>query len=149
MIKKYNIGFTSGCFDLFHYGHLNILKEAKKLCNYLIVGVSTDKLIKKYKKRFPVITQEFRIKIIEELKCVNKVVSQKKLVDIRQFKKLKADVFFLGDDWKNNYSNEGINWLRDNKKIVWIKYTKSLSTSKVIEKIIRNSFDLAQSLKRK
>lgn len=129
--------FTSGSFDLFHYGHLNILKKAKSLGDKLIVGVSTDALIKSYKKAYPIIPYKERVAIIKELKCVDSVVKQTKLVDIAQFKKLKADLFVLGDDWKDRYDNLGINWLREHKKIRFIPYTKHLSSSKIKTKIKR------------
>lgn len=138
---------TAGCYDLFHFGHINILLEAKKLGDYLIVSVSTDELIKKYKGIEPIISYEDRVAIIKELKCVNKVVKQKKLVDINQFKKLGADLFVLGDDWKNRYDVDGINWLRDNNKIAWVPYTNRLSTTSIKKKIINQSDDILSNLK--
>jgi len=145
MEKKYNIIFTTGSFDMLHYGHLNILKKAKSLGNFLIVGISTDSLIKKYKGLAPIIPYNERVAIIKELKFVDRVVKQTKLVDINQFKRLHADIFVLGDDWKKRYDNPGINWLRDNNKLYFIPYTKHLSTSKIKEKIIRNAVDIIQS----
>jgi len=142
---KKKIIFTCGSFDLCHFGHLNILKKAKRLGTYLIVGVSTDSLILQHKGLKPIICYRDRVAIIKELKCVDKVVTQKKLVDIEQFKALKADLFVVGDDWKNRTDNPGINWLRDNNKIAFIPYTQRLSSSKIKEKIIRNSYEIIQS----
>ena len=142
---KKKIIFTCGSFDLFHYGHLNILKQAKSLGSYLIVGVSTDALIAKHKGLKPIICYQDRIAIIKELKCVNKVVKQNKLVDIKQFKSLKADLFVVGDDWKYRKDNSGINWLRDNNKIAFIPYTRRLSTSKIKECIINNAVEIIKS----
>ena len=136
---------TSGVFDLLHIGHINIFLKAKEYGDYLIVGVSTDKLVQSYKQVKPAISFKDRVNIIKQLKCVDKVVAQTKLVDINQFKKLKADYFVLGDDWKNNYSNVGINWLRENNKIIWIPYTKRLSTSKIKEQIIKNGYDILKA----
>lgn len=136
---------TAGSFDLAHYGHINVLKQAKALGDYLIVGVSTDSLISKHKGIKPIICYKDRISIIKELKCVDKVVKQEKLVDIKQFKSLKADLFVVGDDWKNRKDNPGINWLRDNNKIAFIPYTKRLSSSKIKEKIIRNAVEIIKS----
>lgn len=147
---KNKIIMTSGSFDLFHYGHLNILYKAKELGDELIVAVSTDKLIESYKKIKPIIKYSDRVAIIQELHCVDKVVKQTKVVNIKQFIKLKADLFVLGDDWKNNYNHKGINWLRDNNKIIWVPYTKRLSTSSIKEKIIRNAYDIIKvQVKRK
>jgi glycerol-3-phosphate cytidylyltransferase len=142
-LKK--IIFTAGSFDLFHFGHLQILHKAKKLGDILVVGVSTDKLIKNHKRLLPIIPYKERVVIIKELKCVDKVVKQTKLVDIRQFNRLKADLFIIGDDWKDRTDNKGINWLRDNNKIIFLPYTKHLSSSKIKEKIIRNAVDIIKA----
>jgi len=131
--------YTAGSFDLFHYGHLNILRKAKVLGDILIVAVSSDELIEKYKGLKPIIPYKERAAIIKELKCVDKVVKQTTLVDIKQFKKLKADLYVLGDDWKDRTDNEGINWLRAHKKIIFLPYTKHLSSTKIKQKIARVS----------
>ena len=137
---------TSGCFDLIHAGHLNFLLKAKSCGDFFIVAVSTDALIKKYKGLEPVVKYKDRVALMKQLRCVDRVVKQKTLVDIEQFKKLKADVFALGDDWKENYSNKGINWLRDNNKIIWIPYTKRLSTTKIKQTIIKNADKIKSNL---
>jgi glycerol-3-phosphate cytidylyltransferase len=142
----YNIIFTSGSFDLLHVGHLNILLQAKALGKKLIVGVSSDELIEAYKGLPPVVTYADRVALIKELRCVDMVIKQAKLVDITQFKELKADVFVLGDDWKERYDNEGINWLRDNDKMIWVPYTKRLSTTAIKQHIITNAEIIQQSL---
>lgn len=69
MNKRYKIGYTSGVFDLFHIGHLNILRKAKEQCEYLIVGVSTDELAIELKRKSPIIPYEQRIEIIESIGC--------------------------------------------------------------------------------
>lgn len=143
-ILNKKIIMTSGSFDLFHYGHLNILLQAKALGSYLCVGVSTDELIEQYKGIKPIISYKDRVAIIEHIDCVDKAIKQTKVVDINQFK-ARADLFVLGDDWKNNYDHEGINWLRDNNKVVWVPYTKRLSTSSIKEKIINNAIPILKS----
>lgn len=136
---------TSGVFDLLHIGHINIFLKAKEYGDYLIVAVSTDELVQSYKKIKPAISFKDRFNLIKQLKCVDKVVKQIKLVDINQFKKLNADYFILGDDWKNNFSNKGINWLRNNNKIIWVPYTRRLSTSKIKEQIIKDGYSILKS----
>lgn len=98
--KKYKIGYTTGVFDLFHIGHLNILKRAKDLCDYLIVGVSTDELVREYKHKKPVMSYFERSSIVEAIRYVDKVVPQTTMDKIQAFKELNFEVMFHGDDWK-------------------------------------------------
>lgn len=76
MMKQYKVGYTTGVFDMFHIGHLNLLKKAKEHCDYLIVGVSTDEVVQSYKNKTPIIPFEERIAIVQELKCVDQAVPQ-------------------------------------------------------------------------
>jgi len=100
--KKYRIGYTTGVFDLFHIGHLNILKNAKEQCDYLIVGVSTDELVEKYKHKKPVISYEERSAIVQAISYVDEVVPQYTMDKYAAWKELKYDALFHGDDWKNS-----------------------------------------------
>ena len=86
--------FTSGSFDLFHIGHLNILEKSAALGDELIVGVSTDELIEHYKGMKPIIPFEQRFRIVQSIKCVTKVVKQTKLTEIAQLRALKYDAVF-------------------------------------------------------
>ena len=101
-MKKYKIGYTTGVFDMFHVGHLNILKRAKEQCEFLIVGVSTDELVKNYKKKIPVIPFEERKKIVESIKYVDRVVPQTSMNKMEAWKQLHFDAIFHGDDWKGS-----------------------------------------------
>jgi len=146
MIKKKIIVYTAGTYDLFHFGHLNILLKAKEIGNYLIVGVSSDKLIKKYKKIKPIISYKDRISIIKELKCVDKVIKQSKFFDIKQLKKYNIDIIILGSDWKGKKFEELEKCLKElNIKMIYVNYTKRLSTSSIKEKIIRKAVEIIQS----
>ena len=129
---------TGGTFDLFHSGHLNILKEAKSLGDYLIVAVSTDELVRTYKED-PIMSFEDRCNILRHINYVDEVIPQNNLFDIKQFEAVNADYFVVGDDWKNNMSDQGLNWLRDNGKLKFFPYTKGLSTTMIKEKIIKNA----------
>ncbi len=101
-MKKYKVGYTTGVFDLFHIGHLNILERSKELCDYLIVGVSTDELVQSYKNKTPIIPFEERYKIVSAIKYVDEVVAQTSMDKLEAWKKYKFDVIFHGDDWKNS-----------------------------------------------
>jgi len=138
--------YTAGSYDLLHYGHVNVLLKAKALGNYLIVGVSTDALISKYKGMKPIICYKDRVAIIKELKCVNKVVKQNSFFDVKQLKKYNIDIIVLGDDWKGKSFLELDRCLKElNIKIVYVPYTKRLSTSKIKVKIIRNAVEIIKS----
>lgn len=135
--KKMIIGYTSGVFDLFHIGHLNILKKAQSLCDYLIVGVTTDELTNEIKNKFPVVPYKERIKIVRGCKYVDKAVKKKKPEIYRAWRKYQFDVMIKGDDWKGTPKGEAIE--KELKKIgvtmVYFPYTNSISSTKITEVI--------------
>ena len=94
------IGYTTGCFDLFHIGHLNILKRARLECDYLIVGVTSDELATSAKKKRLVIPFQERMDIVESIKFVDEVVPQTSYDKMEAWNNLKFDKMFVGDDWK-------------------------------------------------
>ena len=98
--KPYNIGLLMGVFDLFHIGHLNVIRRAKELCDYLIVGVSTDELVMREKNKAPVIPFEERIAIVEAIKYVDKVVPQTDKNKFGAWERYHFDKMFVGSDWK-------------------------------------------------
>ena len=102
MGKKYKIGYTQGVYDMFHIGHLNLINHAKEYCDYLIVGVNSDELVRIYKHKSPVINQEERRIIVENLKAVDKCVIVNTLDKTELLGILHFDVVFIGDDWKGS-----------------------------------------------
>lgn len=100
MNKKLIIGYTSGVFDLFHIGHLNIIQNAKSICDYLIVGVTTDEITLLMKGKLPVIPFEERLQIVESIKYVDKAVAKKSTSNSDAWNELKFDIMIKGDDWK-------------------------------------------------
>ena len=138
-MKKYAVGYTTGVFDMFHIGHLNILKKAKEQCDYLIVGVSTDELVNKYKNKTPIIKFEDRAEIVKSIKYVDEVVPQIDRDKYNALKKYKFDVMFVGDDWKNSpIFNELENrFQKHNVPIIYFKYTEGISSTKLRE-IVNN-----------
>ena len=131
------IGYTTGVFDLFHIGHLNIIREAKKRCDYLIVAVSNDKLTLKLKKKKPVIPFEERKEIIKSLKYVDRVVEEKVDDKTKVKKKYKINIIFKGDDWKktNKWINLEKKLKKQNVRVIFLKYTKKTSST-LITKIL-------------
>ena len=99
-MANYKIGYTTGVFDLFHIGHLNLLKRAREQCDYLIVGVSSDDLVA-YKNKRAVIPFEERIQIVEAIRYVEKAVPQTNMNKMEAWRTYQFDVIFVGDDWKN------------------------------------------------
>ena len=135
--KKFKIGYTTGTFDLFHVGHLNILEKAKENCEYLVVGVSTDELVKEYKGEFPIIPFEDRLRIVKSLKCVDQVIPQKTMNKLEVLTEINYNVLFHGDDWKNTKMYNEIEEKLKQKGVscVYFPYTKSVSTKSIKEKI--------------
>jgi len=128
------IGYTAGVFDLFHIGHLNLLKNAKGMCDKLIVGVTTDELVR-YKHRVATIPFEDRIEIVRNVKCVDAVVAQDSMDKLTMCKKLKAEVLFVGDDWydTDKWADYEAQFKNENIQIVYFPYTKGISSTKFNE----------------
>lgn len=137
-MNKIKIGYTTGVFDMFHVGHLNILKKAKENCDYLIVGVSTDELVQNYKNKTPIIPFEERKAIVESIYCVDKVIPQTMMDKYQAWKEYKFDVLFHGDDWKNSSTyNEIESKLKENGvEFVYFPYTKGTSSTIIREKLL-------------
>ena len=129
-VKKQIIGYTSGVFDLFHVGHLNILKRARALCDRLIVGVTVDELVG-YKGAKAVVPFEERIEIVQNIKCVDLAVPQDHLDKYVMWEKLKFDVMFIGDDWydTDRFKDFEEKLARVGVKIIYLPYTEGVSTS--------------------
>lgn len=125
------IGYTTGVFDLFHIGHLNILQRAKEQCDYLIVGVSTDELVEQYKHKKPVISYEERSRIVEAIRYVDKVVPQVNRNKMEAWEQLHFDRMFVGDDWKGSpLFNEMEEKFRPlGVQIIYFPYTNGTSST--------------------
>ena len=135
--KKYKIGYTTGVFDMFHIGHLNILKRAKEQCDYLIVGVTTDDLCSSRKNKLPIICEKDRVEIVSAIKYVDKVILQTNMNKIDIIKKYKVDVVFVGSDWKgtdawNKYEKE---FKELNCDVVYFDHTDGISSTILREKL--------------
>ena len=130
-MKKYRVGYTSGVFDMFHIGHLNILKKAKELCDVLIVGVSTDELVQSYKHKLPVIPFAERLQIVEAIRYVDRVVPQLTLDKEAAWKELKFDAIFHGDDWKGSalYTATEEKMAMLGVDVVYLPHTKGISST--------------------
>lgn len=131
MTKKYTTGYTTGVFDMFHIGHLNILRRAKKMCDRLIVGVTTDELCRKRKHKLPIIETSDRVKIVEAIRYVDQVVLQEDMDKLSAVRRLGADVVFVGSDWKDTPE-----WKRYEEQfaeigcdVVYLDHTEGISST--------------------
>ena len=136
-MRKYKVGYTTGVYDLFHIGHLNILRRAKEQCEYLIVGVSTDELVETYKHKTPIIPFEERKAIVEAIRYVDRVVPQISMDKVDAWRKLHFDVIFHGDDWKgSNLYNDIEKTLHDvGCDMVFLKHTDGTSSTLLAQKL--------------
>ncbi len=141
------IGYTTGVFDLFHIGHLNILRRAREKCDKLIVGVTTDELLKIYKNKSPIIPFEERISIVKSIKYVDEVVPQDNMDKLSHWDDLKFNVVFVGDDWQNtdkwnkiesDFNNVGV-------KVVYFPYTEGTSSTLINEILVNERKKLRRS----
>jgi glycerol-3-phosphate cytidylyltransferase len=136
-MKKYKIGYTTGVFDLFHIGHLNILRRAKEQCEHLIVGVSADELVRDYKHKTPVIPFEERIKIVEAIRYVDEVVPQTSMDKFAAWEKIHFDAIFHGDDWKGStmYNEIEMKLNAVGVDMVFLKHTQGTSSTEISKKL--------------
>jgi glycerol-3-phosphate cytidylyltransferase len=130
-MKKYKLGYTQGTYDMFHIGHLNLLRHAKEQCEKLIVGVNADSLVLQYKHKVPVVSEKNRAEIIKELRCVDDVRICNTLEKTVIWNDLHFDAIFIGDDWKGNDR-----WLQTEKDlaplgvdVVYLKHTEGVSST--------------------
>lgn len=140
--NNYVIGYTTGVYDLFHVGHLNLFKNAKGMCDELVVGVTVDELVA-YKGKKALIPFEDRIEIVRSCKYVDAAVPQYDMDKLTACKKLGASVLFVGDDWYNTekwrkyeteFAEEGI-------RIVYFPYTKGVSSTIIVDTLKKARID--------
>ncbi len=138
MQKKYKVGYTDGTYDMFHVGHLNMIETAKQYCDYLIVAVHGDEVVKEDKPNSPIIGEEDRRRIVAAIKGVD----QAEITRFRDKKRLwelyHFDVIFIGDDWKGTER-----WNRFEKElnevgvdVVYVPYTKGISSTEIKRRIV-------------
>lgn len=146
-MKRFKVGYTTGVYDMFHIGHLNILKRAKEQCEFLIVGVTTDELVL-YKNKQAIIPHSERMAIVESIKYVDRVVSQESMNKIEAWNNYKFDVMFVGDDWKgtekwNEYERQ---FSTLGVEIVYFPYTQGTSSTQLREVLTKISSEVVHSV---
>ena len=130
-MKKYKVGYTQGVYDMFHIGHLNLLNNARDLCEHLIVGVNSDELVIQYKHKLPVIPEEERRLIVANIKAVDACEIVDTLDKVENYKRFHYDAVFIGDDWKGN-----ARWTQTEKDlapfgvdVVYLPHTKGVCST--------------------
>ena len=138
--KKYEVGLLMGVFDLFHIGHLNLIRRAKRECRFLRIGVLSDELTYTFKYRYPVIPQNERMEILSALRDVDEVILLEKKEDVyrvNEWKKRPFDAFFSGDDYRDNedWKKEKTELKKLGADMVFFEYTKERSSTMIREMI--------------
>ncbi|MBO6304045.1 MAG: adenylyltransferase/cytidyltransferase family protein [Selenomonadaceae bacterium] len=130
-MKRYRIGYTQGVYDMFHIGHLNLIKHAKERCEKLIVGVNTDNLVEKYKSRKTVIPENERVEIVRNLKDVDEALLVDTLDKLALYEMLSFDAVFIGSDWKGNARWENTEKVLSTQgvDVVYLPYTPNVSST--------------------
>ena len=141
------IGYTTGVYDMFHIGHLNVIRRAKEQCDFLIVGVSTDELVQSEKKKTPVIPYEERAEIVAALKYVDRVVPQPDKDKFAAWRKYHFSKMFVGDDWKGTtqWKTYEEQFKPVGVEIIYLPHTDGISSTKltgVIKDILEEHPDI-------
>jgi len=127
------IGYTTGVYDLFHIGHLNLLRRARAACDHLIVGVTSDALAAARKGRAPFVPQHERREIIGALRCVDEVVDQADMNKYAAWERLGFHRMFVGDDWKGHpdWAALEARFAQVSVEIVYFSYTAHVSSTRL------------------
>ena len=131
------IGYTQGTFDMFHIGHLNLIKNAKRHCDYLVVGVNSDDLVESYKNKRPIIPLDERVESMRAIKYVDEVIVTNTLDKKEIWEKVRFNEIYIGDDWKGNerWEKTGKEMEQLGAKLVFLPYTKDTSSTMLREKL--------------
>ena len=133
MSKDKAIGYTAGVYDMFHIGHLNLLKRAKEHCDYLIVGVNSDMATYGYKQKYPVIPEDERLAIVQAIRYVDEVVLVENADKIYAYEKFKPHIIFVGDDHKDEPKWQALDkYVRERgSRVEFLSYTEHVSSTKL------------------
>ena len=136
-MKKYKVGYTTGVYDMFHIGHLNIIKRAKQMCDFLIVGVTTDELCFSRKGKYPIICEDDRVAIVEAIKYVDRVVLQNDMDKLKAVKQYGVDAVFVGSDWKgtSSWTKYEEEFAKENCDVVYLDHTDGISSTILRERL--------------
>ena len=131
--KKYKVGYTQGVYDMFHIGHLNLINHAKERCEYLIVGVNSDELVKEYKHKSTVIGEADRLEIVRNIRAVDRAEIVNTLDKEKTLEEFHFDAIFIGDDWKGNprWKKTGEDLKKHGVDLVFLPHTDGISSTEL------------------
>lgn len=131
------IGFTAGTFDMFHIGHLNLLKNARSRCDYLIVGVNSDRLVEEYKGKKAVVPLQERMEIVRSVRYVDEVMQIDSLDKSISWKQKHYELLFIGDDWKGNerWKKTEMQMAEYGVRVVYLPHTEGTTSTLLREKL--------------
>ena len=139
----YKVGYTQGVFDMFHIGHLRLIKRAAQQCDILIVGVNSDSLVQEYKKKKPIICEADRAEIVRNIKGVHECQIVTTLDKVELVKKFRFNAVFIGDDWKGNPR-----WIKTERDllpydvdVVYLPHTPGISSSNLRGEVAKSVGD--------
>lgn len=137
------IGFTAGTYDMFHVGHLNLLKRAKQHCDKLIVGVNKASLVESYKGKSPLIAEEQRLEIVQAIRYVDEAYLMDSLDKMVAYERFKFNTVFIGSDYKGSerYKKEEVRLAEVGVTIEYLDYTSEISSTILSERIINNELN--------
>lgn len=136
--KKYRKGYTTGVYDMFHIGHLNILERSKEMCDFLLVGVTTDELCFKRKHKYPIVCEKERCAIVKAIRYVDDVVLQEDMDKLEAVKRYGCDVVFVGSDWKGTeaWKQYEYEFSKIGVDVVYLPHTDGISSSILRDKLM-------------
>lgn len=131
------IGYAPGAFDLFHIGHLNLLRRARLFCDHLIAGVVSDEVARQQKGRWPVVHEAERLEIVSELDVVDEAVMEWTTDKLLTWERVRFDVIYKGDDWKGSQRWQRLerDFCAVGVRVVYLPYTRRVSTSRLRESL--------------
>lgn len=131
------IGYTQGTYDMFHIGHLNLLRNAKAQCDFLVVGVNSDELVKQYKSKSVIVPLAERMDIVGSIRYVDQVISCDSLDKMIAFEKVHFNRLFIGDDWKGNprWEETGRIMKEVGVELVYLPHTQGTSSTMLRDKL--------------
>lgn len=140
------VGYVPGAWDMFHIGHLKILKHARPHCDWLIAGVVTDDAVRRVKRKDPMVPLSDRMAILEQIALVDEAVVDDSTDKVQMWQRLRFDVLFKGDDWKGTPKGDQLEagMARVGAKVLYFPYTPDISSTEIRRKLIEDAMGLSR-----